>query len=61
MLFDDLLDTAKSALGDSADTVASKRLIRSVILNITSDVLLSPGQIYLPAIAVNVLLVAPGS
>lgn len=35
--------------------------VRSASLNITSDVLLSPGQIYLPAITVNTLLVAPGS
>ncbi len=35
--------------------------VRSAKLNITDDILLSPGQIYLPTITVNTLLVAPGS
>lgn len=51
VLFDDLLETAKTA----------KVGTRSVSLNITSDVLLSDGEIYLPAITVNVLAVAPGA
>jgi hypothetical protein len=51
ILFDDLLETAKTA----------KKGTRSVTLSISSDVLLSDGQIYLPAITVNVLPVAPGA
>lgn len=50
ILYDDILDTAKHALAG----------VRSVSLSITDDVLLNPGEIYIPTITVNVLPVAPG-
>lgn len=51
ILYDDLLDTAKTALTG----------VRSVALSISSDVLLNPGEIYLPTITVNTVLVPPGT
>lgn len=50
ILFDDLLETAKTAAPG----------IRSVSLSITEDVILAIDEIYLPAITVNAYPVAPG-
>lgn len=60
VIYDDLVDTAKSALGDTAATQNASRKIRSVALNISTNIPLSPGQIYSPAITVNPIAVAPG-
>jgi uncharacterized phage protein gp47/JayE len=50
VIFSELVAVAQAVAG-----------VRSVVFNISTDILLSPGQIYLPAITVNVLPVAPGN